>query len=133
MAQTVILSLKAVAEPRRCHLRALMDVDRPRDLFARSEPELKIVRDRNQPALPSLGFAGIHRDEAPIQINLAPVKALQFGCPQARKGSQGKERRQGLVGFRQQGSEIFRREDGDSGFGFLYRTIAGKGLPPLTR
>jgi hypothetical protein len=89
MTQAILGPGEALAQIRYWPLGALMMADRPRSLPQRHEPQLEVVRNRHQSALPSLGLARRHGDEAAIQINLAPVEPLQFGGSQARKCTNG--------------------------------------------
>src|SRR5476649_2734218 len=97
MAQAILLPLNTLAELCRRDLRALMHANRPDGLLAWCQPELEVVGDRHQTALPGFGLAGIDRDKATIQIDVLPVQSLQFGHPKARERSESEERAQGVV------------------------------------
>ena len=133
MAQSVFLPHETLAEPRRRDLRTLMQANRPRSLFARRKPELEVIRDRNQSALPSLGLVGVNGDEAAIQIDFLPIEPLQFGGPMAGEGSQGQDGRSVLSAFVNREAILSGVKMETEVFVSLYLTMAGKGLPPLIR
>jgi hypothetical protein len=96
-----------------------MHANRPRGLPNRSEPQFQVLRNRRQPTPPSLGLACGYGNEAPIQINLAPIKPVQFRCPQARERTQGEVWAQSCIGFVEEAGNLFRREDRNGRFLFL--------------
>jgi hypothetical protein len=78
--------------------------------------------------LPSLGFARRHGDEAAIQINLAPIEPLQFGCPQAREGTEGQVRPHVASAFLSRLAMFSGVKIETEDFVSLYRTMPGNGL-----
>jgi len=126
VAQAVLGPRKALALRSGGVLRACVHAHRPRGLPNGRKPQLEIVRDRNQTALPSLGLARSYGDETSIQVNLTPIKPLQFRRPQARESTKGQERPQSVIGLLEQAGDIFRHEDRNRCFLFLVPHHAGE-------
>src|ERR1700692_1192279 len=119
MPQAVLGPDKAIALLPCRMLGADMNAYRPRGLPNRSEPQFQVVRDWHQPTTTSLGLARRHGDEAPIQINLAPIQPMQFRRAKARERTDGEVRPQGGISFLEQAGNLLRREDRNSRFIFL--------------
>jgi hypothetical protein len=75
------------------------------------EPELEVGRQRHQAAAGGLGLGGLDLDEAPGEVDLAPIQAEQFGVAQSGKGAQRQKGQQVVGGVGQQLGELGRGED----------------------